>query len=81
MVAHLLGGERFERAIARLMKQDQDRHTLTQSKAARTIALLGAARQTLLVPDRFTRLTEIIDSAEQFEEAHRWVSFVVKLQV
>jgi hypothetical protein len=53
------------------MKQDQDGHNLTQGKLSGAIALLGAACETLLVPEWFKAAAKIIDMAKEFEYTHR----------
>jgi hypothetical protein len=70
MLAHVLCIERFEGAVLRLVKQNQDRHHRTQGHRARTMALLNAIRQTVRMPHGFKRLANVIDSAEKFEYTH-----------
>jgi len=66
----VVGVERFEGAIVRLMKQDQDGHNLRECQFSGTIASLGGAGKTLLVPPGFKGSAKVIDMAEEFEYTH-----------
>jgi hypothetical protein len=70
MHTNVFGVEGLEGAIVRLMEQDQDSHNLTQCQLARTVTLLGATCQALLMPEWFEGSAKVIDIAKEFEYTH-----------
>jgi hypothetical protein len=68
--ANVLGVERFEGAIVTLMEQDQNSHNLRECQFSGTLALLGGAGKTPLVPPGFKDPAKIIDMTKEFEYTH-----------
>jgi hypothetical protein len=52
------------------MKQNQNGHNLRECQFSGTIASLGGAGKTLLVPPGFKGSAKVIDMAEEFEYTH-----------
>src|SRR5215213_8978265 len=75
MPTHMVGVECFERAILRLVKQNQDGHNLTQGKLTSAPAPFVATGQAMLVPFRLKGLAKVIDSAKEFEYTHGGAPF------
>jgi hypothetical protein len=75
MQANLVGIECFEGAVMRLVKQNQNRHNLTQGKLAAAIALFVATHQAVLVLFRLKGLAKVIDSAKEFQYTHGGAPF------
>ena len=75
MPADLFGRECFEGAVVRLVKQNQDRHNLTQGQLASAIAPFVGTGQAVLMPFRLKGLAKVIDSAKEFEYTHGGAPF------
>jgi hypothetical protein len=57
------------------VKQNQDRHNLTQGEFASTIALFAATAHAVLVPFWLKGVAKVIDSAKEFEYTHGGAPF------
>jgi len=71
----MFGVECFECAVMRLVKQNQDRHNLTQGKLTSATALFIATGQAVLSPFRLKGSAKVIDSAKEFEYTHGGAPF------
>lgn len=75
MDLYILDVEALERAVARLLKEDQDGHDLTRVHAPPSSSLLTRARgEQFLLPQRLKLLPERIHRAEQVEYPHDDIS-------
>src|SRR4051794_34607578 len=59
--------KRFEIAIMRLVKQNQNRHDFTPSQTSHAVSLAQATFQQVRLEWRYEGLAEIIDLTEQFK--------------
>src|SRR5579859_5028 len=70
MLLDVLGVERLERPVVRLLEQDRNRHDLAGMQPRRAPALSGARGQQVLLPPRRELLPEFVYRAEQVEYTH-----------
>ena len=72
MALHIFSVIGFERAIVRLVEQDENGHDLTWMHLGQTVALALSTGQQFLLPLRRKLLPEIIYRTKEFEYTHRW---------